>query len=141
MQRTSILLALSILALAAPLAAQDGRRGPPHGGPPPEALAACTSHARGAVCTFTGRGGESLTGTCVSPDASLPLACMPAGGPGGHGPHSPPPEALSACSGIAVGDACAVDTPRGDTIEGTCRTTPQGNACMPAHGAPPSDAP
>jgi hypothetical protein len=85
--RASILVALSLGALAAPLAAQDrGRGGPPHG-PPPEALAACTSHVSGASCSFIGPRGETLAGTCVSPSSSLPLACMPAGGPGGH--HGP----------------------------------------------------
>jgi hypothetical protein len=133
--RTAVLVVLALGALAAPLAAQDrGRGGPPHGGPPPEALAACTSHVSGAACSFTGREGQTLRGTCVSPSSSLPLACMPAGGPpGAPGRRGPPPEALSACSGIDVGDACAVDTPRGDTLEGTCRATPDGTACVPAH--------
>jgi hypothetical protein len=138
----SILVSLALGALAAPLAAQDGR--PPRGGPPPEALAACASRSAGAACSFTGRGGERITGTCFTPASTLPLACRPAGGPGPHGrgpQGAPPPEALSACSGIEVGDACAVDTPHGDTLEGTCRATPHGTACVPAHVGPPSDAP
>jgi hypothetical protein len=135
------LFALFVLSLAAPLAAQSGRRGPPpegHHGPPPEALAACTSRAQGAACSFTSPRGEQLTGTCTAPQG-LPLACMPTGGPRGPGGpgHGPPPEALTACRDTAVGDACVVDTPHG-TIEGTCRQTPQGNACLPA-GPPPSD--
>lgn len=138
--RSSVLVALALGALAAPLAAQDrGRGGPPHGGPPPEALAACSAHVSGAACSFTGRGGEHLSGTCVAP-SGMPLACMPDGGPRGRGPQGgPPPEALSACSGIAVGDACAVDTPHGDTLEGVCRTTPRGTACVPSDMPPGPD--
>lgn len=45
-----------------------------HRGPPPEAFAACQGKASGAVCSFTGRQNEKLTGTCFVP---------PAGGPGG----------------------------------------------------------
>ena len=69
--------------------------------PPPEALAACDGKASGASCSFTGRQGEALTGTCFAPkmngqnsagqnssgdQASLPLACRPAhGAPGEQG--------------------------------------------------------
>jgi len=137
---TRVALVVSFLTfVAVPLAAQDGHgRRPPGGGPPPEALAACASHARGASCSFTGPRGESLTGTCGAPEG-LPLACMPAGGPP-HGPHGgPPPEALTACRDVAVGDACVVDTPHG-ALEGSCRTTPHGTACVP-HDMRGGDAP
>lgn len=140
---TSLLVALALGALAAPLAAQDrGHRGGPGHGPPPEALAACRSHVSGASCSFTDPRGQHVRGTCGAPTTSLPLACMPAGGPGGPhargGHHGPPPEALTACSGIDAGDACVVDTPHGDTLEGVCRATPQGTACVP-DGLPPPD--
>ena len=40
-----------------------GRNGPPPG-PPPEAIAACQGKAVGASASFTGRHGETLSGTC-----------------------------------------------------------------------------
>jgi hypothetical protein len=63
-------------------------------GPPPEAIAACNGKASGAACTFTGRRGETLTGTCFAPSRRAasgtgaaaggpPLACRPARGAGG----------------------------------------------------------
>lgn len=50
-------------------------------------------------------------------------------------PREPPAEALQACVNRARGDACTVETPRGDTISGTCGA-PEGRAlaCMPEHG-------
>jgi hypothetical protein len=62
-------------------------------GPPPEAIAACQGKASGATCSFVGRQGEQLTGTCFTPpprqsssapqsgnsgDQSVrPMACRP----------------------------------------------------------------
>ncbi len=46
--------------------------------PPREALDACAALAPGAACGFDLRG-QSLTGTCWSPDPRAPLACAPAG--------------------------------------------------------------
>ncbi len=42
-------------------------------GPPPEAIQACQGKSANAACSFTGRNGETLSGTCFAP---------PAGGPG-----------------------------------------------------------
>jgi hypothetical protein len=41
--------------------------------------------------------------------------------PGGGPPPGPPPEAIRACEGKSQGDAVQFQTPRGDTITGTCR--------------------
>jgi hypothetical protein len=51
--------------------------------------------------------------------------------PGGE--RQPPPEAISACTGQEIGASCSVETPRGDTLEGTCQNTPDGKyfACKP----------
>ncbi len=77
-----------LLSAAAMAQTQDG---PPPGdnngerphGPPPEAISACQGKANGAACTFTGRRGESLTGTCFTPPNK------PAGPPAGtQGPSS-----------------------------------------------------
>jgi hypothetical protein len=85
MKALSVSVAITLFALTAPLAAQDGP--PPGGGPPREALAACSGRSEGASCSFQGRGGESVSGTCGAPP-DRPLACMPAGGPpGGHHRH------------------------------------------------------
>ncbi len=57
------------------------------------------------------------------------------------GKRTPPPEAISACSGKSEDDACSVTTPRGDTMEGTCRNTPDGEyfACIPKGHRPPQE--
>ncbi|WP_444928570.1 hypothetical protein ACJJIF_11895 [Microbulbifer sp. SSSA002] len=49
--------------------------------------------------------------------------------------RQPPQEAIDACSSLAEGDACTVETPRG-TLEGTCRQPPQAEqiVCVPAGG-------
>ena len=41
---------------------------------------------------------------------------------GQHG--EPPKEAISACENKTEGTSCSVNTPRGDTLEGTCKNTP-----------------
>ena len=50
---------------------------------------------------------------------------------GGNG--QPPKEAIEACVGEEEGTTCTVETPRGDTLEGTCQDTPnkQHFACKP----------
>ena len=35
--------------------------------------------------------------------------------------HGPPPAALKACEGRTEGDSVSFETPRGDTLEGTCK--------------------
>ncbi|PZX12716.1 hypothetical protein [Celeribacter halophilus] len=49
--------------------------------PPSEAMDACSGKSSGASCSFSGRDGESMSGTCSSPDSNAPLACTPEGGP------------------------------------------------------------
>lgn len=45
----------------------------------------------------------------------------------------PPQEAISICEGKDTGSTCSVKTPRGDTLEGTCKNTPDKKyfVCMP----------
>jgi hypothetical protein len=64
----------------------EGQESHEHRGPPPEALAACKSLARGAACTFTSPHGAE-TGTCFAPE-DKPLACRPTRGAGGS--NQPP---------------------------------------------------
>jgi hypothetical protein len=49
-------------------------------GPPKVALEACASSVRGDPCSFEGRRGENLEGTCEAPEGK-PLACRPADAP------------------------------------------------------------
>ena len=64
-------LALGLLLAAAVCQAADsappsppaGAKGQPPG-PPPEAIAACQGKAVGATASFTGRNGETISGSC-----------------------------------------------------------------------------
>lgn len=74
-----------------------------HPGPPPAAIDACKGKDNGAACTFVGRQGEQLSGSCFTPPAggpgqpagaqgqgmasggALPMACRPSNAPGGPG--------------------------------------------------------
>ena len=51
-----------------------------HRAPPEVALEACSSSVQGDPCSFEGRQGEALEGSCEAPD-DKPLACRPEGGP------------------------------------------------------------
>lgn len=72
--RTGLVAASLMLAGAAAMAADSsstsssgGPSGGPGGqppGPPPEAIAACQGKAVGAAASFTGRKGETFSGTC-----------------------------------------------------------------------------
>lgn len=60
--------------------------------------------------------------------AALAVACSIAvvaadasSGPRPGRPMGPPPEALAACAGKAVGDAVSVSLPDGHSIAGTCQ--------------------
>ena len=57
-----------------------------------------------------------------------------ANGPQGNR-GAPPAEAITACEGQSEGVSCSVTTPRGDTLDGTCKNTPDGKyfVCMPAN--------
>jgi len=61
----------------------DGERGGRRG-PPPEALQACVGASQGQACSFAGRQGETVTGTCEIPRANE-LVCFREGGPPRHG--------------------------------------------------------
>lgn len=80
---------LSLIALFAALlfagiayADSDDERKPrgERRGPPAAALEACASSVQSDPCSFEGRDGETLDGTCEAP-ADKPLACRPEGGP------------------------------------------------------------
>jgi len=81
-------LTLAVTALAAD---QDNRPQRPKG-PPAEAISACENLSVGDSCSAVTPRGE-MTGSCKAApngDESLPLACAPEGGRGGHGGSRPP---------------------------------------------------
>ncbi|MEO8383846.1 MAG: hypothetical protein ABI583_01280 [Betaproteobacteria bacterium] len=99
MQLRSVYWGMLLIGFVTSVGAQgNGER--PHG-PPPEAVAACKGLASAATCSFVGRQGENMTGTCFKPSAGgqgkpsgagvTPLACRPdRGGPGADGKRPPP---------------------------------------------------
>ena len=87
-----------LISLATSVCAQ--RTGERPNGPPPEALAACKALASAAACSFVGRQGQRVSGTCFKPPAGgqgkpagqseMPLACRPdRSGPGVDGKRVP----------------------------------------------------
>ncbi|MDD2791245.1 MAG: hypothetical protein PHU40_11380 [Sulfurimonas sp.] len=52
--------------------------------------------------------------------------------------REPPKEAIAVCKDQAEDSKCSITTPRGDTMEGTCKSTPDEKyfACMPDKRAP-----
>ena len=81
-------LSVTLISLAMAAQAADPPAPPASGvppSPPPEAIAACKGKTEGATVSFTGRGGETLTGTCKTTNGVL--AARPTGGPG----QRPPP--------------------------------------------------
>jgi hypothetical protein len=131
-------LTAGVLALSSAVfgseALADGN-GPPRqgrGGPPQEAIDACSGKASGDACSVAFHG-QTLEGTCRNgPDGQGALACLPARPPG------PPPEAKAACDGKSEGATCSV-THGDQTMTGACRRGPDGNGdlvCAPS-GPPP----
>lgn len=118
--RFGALLLCAWIVAAAPAAAQSSPAsaasagsapsGPPPGGrppgPPPEAVQACAGKDAGTACSFSGREGRTLAGTCAAgkappgagtsasadsgatgtSSAAATLACHPAQPPGNAGP-------------------------------------------------------
>lgn len=72
---------------------------------------------------------------------SLPVVPMPvraqAQSPQGR-PHGPPPEAIAACQGQAVGAKVSFRGRRGETLTGTCESVDGVLAARP-DGPPPRD--
>ncbi len=94
--RSPRFLFIALLAACASTAAVSAEtpQGPPPGGgqrmgPPPEAVAACKGKAAGDPASFTGRRGETVTGTCIQLENGV-LAARPANMP------PPPPGGASA---------------------------------------------
>ncbi|HYL65901.1 MAG TPA: YHYH protein [Nitrosopumilaceae archaeon] len=73
-----------------------------------------------------GQTGQNSQGSQGLPNQNVPNQNGPTQG------HTPPQEAITACSGKSSGDLCSFTSPHGDMISGTCQTPP-GNllACIP----------
>jgi hypothetical protein len=77
---------------------------------------------------------SSLTAHAQGPDDGGP---PPDGQGHGHGRHGPPPEAIAACKGKAVGTQASFTGRNGETITGTCTQMGDVVAIAPPHGAHP----
>jgi hypothetical protein len=118
MKETVAALGLLAVVATAGLAFGQPPGGGPPPGPPPEAIQACQGRTVGATVQFQTPRGDTITGTCREMHGQL--VAMPEGGPG-RGPQGPPAEAIAACEGKSQGETVQFQTPRGDTITGTCR--------------------
>ena len=79
----SAILALALTATVATNIAKaqpDGQSGKRQS-PPPAALEACANSSEGNSCSFSGRRGDTVEGTCIVPRSEDGLTCAPAGGP------------------------------------------------------------
>ncbi|MEM9401230.1 MAG: hypothetical protein AAGA44_01945 [Pseudomonadota bacterium] len=61
----------------------DENTGEKRRGPPDVAFEACASAVEGDPCSFEGRRGEAVKGSCT-PRGEHPLVCVPEGGPPKH---------------------------------------------------------
>ncbi len=145
-----LLIILSLSCVEQSLARQDEEER--RSGPPPEAFAACESKQAGDQAQFTGRRGETVTGTCESgKDGKLFL--KPDHPPGQAGPkdssHSPeqqddgqrrqqgpPPEAFAACESKQAGDQAQFIGRRGETVTGTCENGKDGRLFLKPDHSP-----
>lgn len=82
MYRSLIPLMATMMIIGTASAESDDENKPrrEHRGPPEAALEACSTSVQGDPCSFEGRRGDTLEGTCEAPD-DKPLACRPEGGP------------------------------------------------------------
>jgi hypothetical protein len=82
MNRSLIALSATLFLVGAANAESDQENKPrrEHRGPPEVALEACSTSVQGDPCSFEGRRGDTLEGTCEAPD-DKPLACRPEGNP------------------------------------------------------------
>ena len=81
--KSALICVLASILLFATAAAEDGEneeRQRNHGKPPKVALEACAAAVQGDQCSFEGRRGETLQGSCEAPQ-DKPLACRPKDGP------------------------------------------------------------
>ena len=117
---STVLFSGTVLAAGAEQMENMENRGRRHG-PPPEAYTACESKSAGDSAQFVGPRGETVAGTCEQEGNRMVLRPndRPRGKNGGKR-QGPPPEAYTACEGKNAGDSAQFNSPRGDTVTGTC---------------------
>jgi hypothetical protein len=100
---------------------------------------------RGGDVSLTPEGDSSdeRPGITIQSDSSQ--SPEQAGEPGQQGQqpiggNGPPQEAINACTGLAEGDTCSVNTPNG-TLQGTCSMVQDTFACKPEGGPPAQNTP
>ena len=79
----NLIALVAIVLLASTAYAESEEKGESHRdhrGPPEVALEACSNSVQGDPCSFEGRRGEPLEGSCEAP-SDKPLACRPEGAP------------------------------------------------------------
>ena len=127
-----------------PSGERDQMGGEGRGGPPQEAIDACSKKSESAPCTFEAPRG-SLTGECRTMRGQK--VCVPEGAPQRQpegkegqskdarlsGRGAPPQEAIDACSSKKEEDSCNVETPHG-SLSGSCRSIESQLACVPEKG-------
>lgn len=65
------ILMVSMIALTGCSGSNKNSRGDNKQGPPPEAIKACTGKQEGDSVSFSGKGGDSVTGTCQTINGQL----------------------------------------------------------------------
>lgn len=88
------------------------------GGPPPQAIQACQNKSQGAACTFTARGGATITGTCRM--VRNVLACVPGGAPPTATATTPTPTATPTATPTPTPSTSTASYPVVDTGQTTC---------------------
>jgi hypothetical protein len=132
MRYRDLVFSLPIAACLCAVSARADESSHKGGGPPKQAVEACTSKAAGDACSVTFDNGHASEGTChTGADAASPLACMPK-----HMHHGPPKEAIDACKSLAAGATCSV-TFDDHTIDGTCQARHDGEGPLACHPAKP----
>jgi hypothetical protein len=79
--RTVLALVLTSCVATNIAKAQPSEQSGKRHGPPQEAREACSNSSEGDSCSFPGRRGDNVAGTCIVPRSEDGLACAPAGGP------------------------------------------------------------
>lgn len=74
-QMMSLFITIAMLIFTTSAVAQSDDHKRP-GGPPPEAIEACSGSSTGDECSFEGRRG-SVTGICRTPPGESNLVCVP----------------------------------------------------------------
>ena len=77
---TTLIATLLLVGTAHAESDQENKERREHRGPPEVAMESCSSSVQGDPCSFEGRRGDTMEGTCEGVD-DKPLACRPEGAP------------------------------------------------------------